>query len=202
MRSDLILRVSAFSSALCLLSFCASRAAERKTTGAPSFDVAVRPLLKTYCADCHGPDEQKGDRRFDVLDGNVRDMNSLADYQDVLDQLNLGEMPPQDAKQPTSEQRQRAIEWLTARIQRFHEQRRETGEETVLRRLNSREYRNTIRDLLHLDMTMFDPTSTFPRDQTTEHLDNVGDTLVTSGHLLARYLEAARAGDRQSDDAA
>ena len=40
-------------------------------------------------------------------------------------------------------------------------------------------------------MSMFDPTEKFPRDQQSEHLDNLGDTLVTSGHLLARYLEAA-----------
>jgi hypothetical protein len=39
---------------------------------------------------------------------------------------------------------------------------------------------------------MFDPTVGFPRDQTTEHLDNVGDTLVTSGHQLAGYLAAAK----------
>ena len=38
---------------------------------------------------------------------------------------------------------------------------------------------------------MFDPTVTFPRDQVSEHLDNQGDALVTSGHLLARYLTAA-----------
>ena len=61
----------------------------------------------------------------------------------------------------------------------------------MLRRLNAREYRNTVRDLLHLNMTMFDPASGFPRDQVTEHLDNVGETLVTSGHLLQRYLAAA-----------
>ena len=62
----------------------------------------------------------------------------------------------------------------------------------MLRRLNAREYRNTLRDLLHLNMTMFDPTAGFPRDQTTDHADNVGETLVTSGHLLQRYLAAAR----------
>ena len=62
----------------------------------------------------------------------------------------------------------------------------------MLRRLNAREYRNTLRDLLHLNMTMFDPTAGFPRDQTTDHVDNVGETLVTSGHLLQRYLAAAR----------
>ena len=38
---------------------------------------------------------------------------------------------------------------------------------------------------------MFDPTTRFPRDQTVEHLDNIGDTLVTSGYLLQQYLYAA-----------
>ena len=40
-------------------------------------------------------------------------------------------------------------------------------------------------------MTMFDPAATFPRDQTTEHLDTIGDTLVTSGALLQQYLNVA-----------
>ncbi len=63
--------------------------------------------------------------------------------------------------------------------------------EPLLRRLNAREYRNTLRDLLHLDVQIFDPTTDFPKDQTVENLDNVGETLVTSGHLLEQYLEAA-----------
>lgn len=40
-------------------------------------------------------------------------------------------------------------------------------------------------------MTMFDPTTKFPRDQTVDHLDNVGSELVTSGYLLQQYLAAA-----------
>src|SRR5207249_3605424 len=54
-----------------------------------------------------------------------------------------------------------------------------------------REYVNTVGDLFAIDMTMFDPTTRFPRDQTVAHLDNVGDALKTSGYLLAQYLEAA-----------
>jgi hypothetical protein len=38
---------------------------------------------------------------------------------------------------------------------------------------------------------MFDPTTTFPRDQTVDYLDNVGSELVTSGYLLQQYLTAA-----------
>ena len=156
-----------------------------------TFDGSVKPLLASYCVNCHGAKKPKGDRRFDLLNGAIPDEDALVDLQDILDQLNLGEMPPKDARQPSRVERQQAIAWLTGTIAQFHRDRKPAGGETVLRRLNAREYRNTVRDLLHLTMPMFDPTAGFPRDQTAEHLDNVGETLVTSGHLLQRYLDAA-----------
>ena len=156
-----------------------------------SFTRTVRPFLNTYCLKCHGKAEQEGDRRFDTLAGAISDDASLVDYQDILDQLNLAEMPPEGEKQPTIDERRGTIEFLTKRIADYHKSRTDSGGRTTLRRLNSREYRNTIRDLLKLDMTMFDPTSDFPKDQTVEHLDNNGEALVTSGYLLQRYLAAA-----------
>ena len=156
-----------------------------------SFEKTLKPFLKTYCNDCHGKSKQKGDRRFDTLSKAIADNNTLADYQDILDQLNLSEMPPSKSKQPADAKRQEVIQWLTKHIAAYHESRKPAASQSVLRRMNAREYRNTIRDLLHLDTTIFDPTRKFPKDQTVHHLDNVGETLVTSGHLLARYLEAA-----------
>ena len=38
----------------------------------------------------------------------------------------------------------------------------------------------------------FDPTTTFPPDDTIEGFDNVGESMVTSDHLLRNYLYAAR----------
>jgi hypothetical protein len=61
-----------------------------------------------------------------------------------------------------------------------------------MRRLNRAEYRNTIRDLFQLRMVDFDPTTTFPADDSTEGFDNVGEGLVTSDYLLRNYLKAAR----------
>lgn len=156
-----------------------------------SFQTTLKPFLAKYCTSCHGAKQQKGERRFDELAAAIDGDNTLVDYQDILDQLNLGNMPPQEAKQPTNAERKKATQWLTGALEKYHQTQKATGGDTVLRRLNSREYRNTVRDLLGLKMTMFDPTVTFPRDQTSEHLDNVGGTLVTSGHLLARYLNAA-----------
>jgi mono/diheme cytochrome c family protein len=156
-----------------------------------TFAATLKPFLKTYCVGCHGAKLQKGDRRFDTLAVEIFNDNALVDYQDILDQLNLSEMPPHKAKQPSDDERREVVRRLTNRIKRYHQEHKASGGQTVLRRLNAREYRNTIRDLLDLNMTIFDPTSPFPKDQTTEQLDNIGDTLVTSGFLLARHLEAA-----------
>lgn len=155
------------------------------------FDSHLAPFLKTYCVRCHSGDEAKAERRFDKLDGSIVDDNSLVDYQDILDLLNLGEMPPANEAQPAHEERRRAISWLRQKIDAYHAARQPARKETVLRRLNAREYRNTVRDLLQIELIMFDPTHGFPQDQTTHHLDNVGETLVTSGYLLQRYLDAA-----------
>ncbi len=156
-----------------------------------AFEQLVKPFLKSFCGDCHGPDDQSGDRRFDLLVDKIDNENSLVDYQDIVDQLNLGDMPPPDAEQPSDEERQRVIDWMTLKIKRYHSANQASGGHAILRRLNSREYRNTIHDLFGLDVTIFDPAEKFPRDQTIEQLDNVGETLVISGHLLARYLDAA-----------
>ncbi len=151
----------------------------------------LQPFLAAYCTSCHGAEQQKGDRQFDTLAVEISDDDVLVDYQDILDQLNLGEMPPKESPQPSTDQRRAVIGWLTTTIDRYHQSRQETDHQTILRRLNSREYQNTIRDLLHLNMAMFQPAASFPRDQTEEHLDNMGEALVTSSHLLTGYLDAA-----------
>ena len=78
-------------------------------------------------------------------------------------------------------------------VEQVHQQLASTGGQTVLRRLNQREYINTLEDLFSRNLQSFDPTSKFPRDRTVEHMDNIGDALVTSGYLLDQYLEAADA---------
>jgi mono/diheme cytochrome c family protein len=82
-----------------------------------AFEKSVKPFLTKYCVSCHGPKQQKGERRFDRLTGNITDSNVLADYQDVLDLLNLGEMPPAKAPQPKEQERRTVVGWLTGTIQ-------------------------------------------------------------------------------------
>ena len=167
---------------------CSSLIAQEDTK---AYNDHIRPFLEEYCIKCHGPDKQKGERRFDTLSYPISDDNTLIDYQDILDLLNLGDMPPEDEEQPSSDQRQAIVDWLTQEVTKAYESRSFTGGETVLRRLNHREYLNTINDLFQMDMSMFDPTEAFPGERLVEHQDNIGDTLITSGYLLNRYVDAA-----------
>jgi hypothetical protein len=171
---------------LVLISFALPlAAAEAHTT--------IRSFLGTWCVECHGPDKQKADRRFDELALPVAKLDTLIELQDIVDQLNLGEMPPKKAKQPPQTEVRRVVELLSQTIAEGRAQFASTGGSTVLRRLNRREYLNTVGDLFAMNMAAFDPTTKFPRDQTAEHMDNLGDVLRTSGYLLDQYLDAADA---------
>jgi hypothetical protein len=155
-------------------------------------DDAIRPFLTSYCIRCHGPKAQKADRRFDKLSSTTANTNEAELLQEILDQLNLAAMPPEDEKQPSEAELKRVIVTLTAVLAKARKEARENVGKVVLRRLNRVEYSNTIRDLFQLKMIDFDPTTTFPSDDSTDGFDNVGEGLVTSDYLLRNYLEAAR----------
>ncbi|MDG2221002.1 MAG: DUF1592 domain-containing protein, partial [Rubripirellula sp.] len=153
---------------------------------------AIQPFLKSYCIACHGQEKQRGDRRFDLIPVIENDVEAAELLQEVLDQLNLSAMPPEDEPQPSNAERKEVVALLTTYLAKAREGAREHVGKVVMRRLNRAEYRNTIRDLFHLKMVDFDPTITFPADDSTAGFDNVGEGLVTSDYLLRSYLEAAR----------
>ena len=190
MKTDL--QASAIALALLLVGFAPKIHATEPLDNL-TYQSSIRPFLDTYCIRCHGPEKQKGERRFDVLSYPISDDDELIDFQDMLDLLNLGDMPPEEEKQPGDSEKQAVINWLTRAVDHAYDTREEEPGETILRRLSHREYFNTVRDLFQMDMSMFDPTESFPGERTIEHLDNVGETLVTSGYLLRKYMTAADA---------
>jgi hypothetical protein len=152
---------------------------------------AAKKFLGKYCLECHSKADPSGEREFETLDLTSDHRDVQLRLQEIIDQLNLGVMPPKDADQPKPADRVAAVEQMTTLLAGMRERSASTGRQSVLRRLSRREYRNTVRDLLSIDMTMFDPTVEFPADNLSQNFDNIGDTLVTSGHLLEKYLDAA-----------
>lgn len=66
-----------------------------------TFTRDVDPLLRKLCGNCHGPQKAKADLQLSLLDHELANGKDAEAWQDVLDRVNIGEMPPPKAKQPT-----------------------------------------------------------------------------------------------------
>ncbi|MBL6704621.1 MAG: DUF1592 domain-containing protein [Planctomycetaceae bacterium] len=150
----------------------------------------VTTTLKTYCADCHGAETQEGDVRLDRLTLDLSDKRRHETLWSVLDQLEAGDMPPKDEAQPTDAQRSHVIEFLSAYLAKAEGKSISSSEPVPLRRLTRVQYRNTLRDLLGVDVTQ-DPTSSFPGDSAEHGFTTHAESLKVSSYLMDAYMQAA-----------
>jgi len=155
-----------------------------------SVNETVRALVSERCMDCHDDATSKGDFSLESLGDSVTDVTATG-WLRALEQIERGTMPPPDKKQPTDDERQAAVLALESTLASFAESKpvRETA---VLRRLNRTEYRRTLEDLLHLDLSRRDPTTEFPDDNRLHGFASDGGKLVTSSYLMRHYLTAAK----------
>ncbi len=160
--------------------------------------LSTSTFLKKHCIRCHGGNEQKADRRFDTLPPQIHELDDLERYQEIVDQLNLGSMPPEGEPQPTQKERAKAIAQLTGAIASAHGRIKTSNRHSVLRRLNAWEYRQTIGDLLSVNVDIWNPAEDFPEEAFINGLDNNGEALVTSGRLMDHYLDAAEEAIRRA----
>ena len=157
-----------------------------------SFDTDIRPFLTRYCVSCHGPAKQKADLRLDKLDPDMIKGSDTDMWQEVLDRINVSEMPPKDASpQPKRSERQVIVDALTASLRQAMEAKRSTGGRNVLRRLTAYEYNNTLRDLLGLDLQY--ATDLPPEGTAQEGFKNNSSVLGTSALHLEYFERIARA---------
>jgi hypothetical protein len=101
---------------------------------ADEVDPQVTAFLNRYCVECHGATKPKGDFRVDALKiaTNAADAEN---WQLVLDNLQLGEMPPKEAKQPKQTEVEQVTSWIQNELSRAAAELKGTGGEVVLRRL-------------------------------------------------------------------
>ncbi|QGJ69342.1 Cytochrome c domain-containing protein [Planctomycetales bacterium 10988] len=162
-------------------------------TMAETLPVEVPQFVERYCIDCHDDYSELGDRSFEAFLKNPDGKEQHLILEEILDQLNLGQMPPKEEGilQPDAEERNNVVAAITHYLQQV-----ETSEippATVLRRLTRHEYNNTMRDLLDVHPESFDPTSSFPMDVKHEGFVNVGSEQTLSNYQLELYLKAAKA---------
>lgn len=156
-----------------------------------SYETHVRPFLSQYCVSCHGPNKQKAELRLDTLDPDMVRGSDTDMWQEVLDLINVSEMPPEESlKQPTRQERQVIVDALTLSLRQAMEAKRSTGGRNVLRRLTAYEYNNTLRDLLHLDLRYV--TDLPPEGVAKEGFTNNSSVLGTSALHIEYFERIAR----------
>ena len=151
------------------------------------FDTVVRPFTEKHCIKCHGPDKEKGNFRIDKLmnSGLVRSEADAEHWQEALDLINTGEMPPIEEDQPTKDEMTAILGALyqTTGNARDVIASKNSG---FMRRLNSREYINSINDLLGISL----PEKLIPEDSRIFGFDTFTKDLSTSPAELQGYIDA------------
>lgn len=157
------------------------------------FNTDIRPILKTRCIRCHGPQEQQADLRLDLLSTDLlQNAKGAESWHDVMNVINKGEMPPEEADPLTTEELKEVTGWISNQLEVLKKARRSTGGTVVLRRLNRFEYQNTMTDLLGVELNY---AENLPPDPVSEHgFLNNGAALRMSSMQLEYYLKAARRG--------
>ena len=168
-----------------LLALAVSLVAKQEPVTLPE---PIRQFFQDNCVRCHGPKKQKGKIRIDQIPTLIADEAIAQQWQDILDVLNLSEMPPEEEPQPTKKALQDTLESLTAILRDARERLTDTGGEVVIRRINNREYKNTIRDLFGIEID----TSLLPPDGALEGFDTPGQAHSLSSLHIERYLSVGR----------
>ncbi len=160
--------------------------------GSKDSERIIYEFVGNYCLECHDSVVQKADRDFEAFELPLEKEFDLITAQEIIDQVTLKEMPPKKADQPTDEERIAVIRALRENVEavRGKIEGHATGR-TVMRRLSMREYENTLEELFDRRVDTLGLTADFPKENTSEHIDTIGATLVTSGFLLDQYFQAA-----------
>ena len=154
-------------------------------------DDAAVPLLARYCHRCHAGDVLEGDVDLSSA-GQVPAMRAaIRHWQRAAEVVADGQMPPQDAEQPSDAEREEIAAWLAGFLRAEAEAHAGDPGRVVLRRLNNAEYTYTIRELTGVDT--LSPAHEFPAEGGAgEGFTNTGQSLVMSPSMVVKYLDAGK----------
>jgi hypothetical protein len=145
-------------------------------------------FIENYCLDCHDSASEKGKVNLEEIPFKITNIQEAELWQKVLNTLNSGEMPPEKKKQP--EQREKA-DFLDALAKTMVEARRslsDSGGEITMRRLNRREYQNSIEALLGVQVDV----NSLPFDGGGSSFDTEGSSQFISSDQIEQYLKLGR----------
>src|SRR5688500_10859802 len=154
--------------------------ARARAEAAETFENQVSPFVTTYCGRCHTGCDQEGGVTFQSALNDPDGPAFRLLWKRAAAQIATHQMPPEDArKQPDEQERKAVLDWIGGMKRRMP---KDPGP-FVIRRLNEREYGNTLHDLFGVDPGV-------ARDLPDEVL-GAGYTNNLSPLLVEQYLSVA-----------
>ena len=151
-----------------------------RTESVNTFKNEVSPFISTYCSRCHNDKRPSGDVTFQNLVKNPDGLAFKHLWKRASTQIAAHQMPPVgEDKQPSEKERKAVIDWVAGMK---NLQPKDPGP-FVIRRLNKREYGNTLHELFGVDPAI-------ARDLPDEVL-GAGYTNTLSPLLIEKYLSIA-----------
>ena len=176
-----------------VLSFTVGAFAEEGSSTKPTPVRAQMPqrhaaVLKSHCFECHNTETKEGSVDLETLSFKLDTLPSAELWQKVLNAMNEGEMPPADSPQLSDKQKADLLADLSRQLVIARKVLSDSGGKITMRRLNRREYANTIRELLGVNVEV----SSLPDDMSSGGFDTTGSALFFSSDQLEKYLALGR----------
>jgi hypothetical protein len=147
-----------------------------------------RATLEAHCNSCHNAEKQKGKFRIDDLPLSINDNRSAERWQKILNAINSGEMPPEDEKPLAPIAKTDLLDDLARALVTARRNLGDSRGVTTMRRLNQREYGNSLHHLLGVRINV----NELPADTQANSFDTTGSNLFMSGDQFEQYLDLAR----------
>lgn len=167
-----------------LATLALSSHAEEKKAVLPEKHFAI---LESYCLDCHDAASEKGGINLEDLSFELSTVQSAETWQKVLNSLNSGDMPPKKKPQLTFDEKSELLSDLSHQLVVARDVLSDSGGVITMRRLNKREYENTVEDLLGVRIE----ADALPDDANSDGFDTAGSALFFSSDQFEQYLDLA-----------
>ena len=140
-------------------------------------DDEVFRFLQKHCSGCHNSKTKKAG--IDVAGFTGFSLENATHWQDVLDNIQRGDMPPDDADQPTAVERRNFLSLVRASLDRLYSDSEER--DFRLTRLTNRQIAWCLRDVMKIDR---DFSGDLIEDPVGKHGESLQSRLeLTAGHM-------------------
>ena len=147
-----------------------------------------RAFFKAHCLDCHDSESREGKVDLETLSFRITTIEQAELWQKVLGALNAGEMPPEDSEQPGNTEKADFLDDLARTMVNARQALSDSGGKITMRRLNRREYQNTIEQLTGVNVDV----GSLPTDGGSQTFDTVGASQFISSDQFEQYLKLGR----------